>query len=140
MWVTWGQGRWRESARRYEDYGTRNFAEMVTLGNALDFQERVGADVKESRYREIWNLFREMTDNSDRVTWRSSRDWSLSASLFAIEINGKTSTDVSERMHREHGFVFRPFRTQQLNHVRISPNVYNTEDEGRRFFELVGQL
>jgi selenocysteine lyase/cysteine desulfurase len=140
MWVTWGQARWRDSARKYEDYGTRNLPAILALGDALDFQERIGANAKESRCRAIWDLFQEMADSSSRVTWRSSRDWSLSASLFAVEIDGITSTEAFQTMYQNHGFVFRPFRTSELNTIRISPNFYNTEEEVGRFFETVEEL
>ncbi len=137
MWYTWGQRGWSNSARKYEDYGTRDLPAIVTLGDALDFQEQIGAAAKEARYHDLWEFFLSMADNSDRVIWRSSRDWDLSASLFAVEIDGKNSNEVSETMYRDNGYVFRPFRTSELNTLRISPNIYNTEDEIVRFFELV---
>jgi selenocysteine lyase/cysteine desulfurase len=71
------------------------------------------------------------------VIWRSSRDWNLSASLFAVEIDGKNSNEVSETMYRDNGFVFRPFHTDELNTLRISLNTFNTEDEIVHFFEIV---
>lgn len=139
MWVTWGQARWGDTARKYEDYGTRNLPEIMALGDALDFQHSLGAAAKESRYREIWTLFRETAEDAPGIAWRSPRDWRLSGSLFALEIADQTSTDLSERMYRNHGFVFRPFHTADLNTIRISPNVYNTADEVARFFELIGE-
>jgi selenocysteine lyase/cysteine desulfurase len=36
--------------------------------------------------------------------------------------------------------VFRPFQTEELNTIRISPNVYNSEDEIDRFFSSVKRL
>jgi selenocysteine lyase/cysteine desulfurase len=140
MWVTWGQARWQGSARKYEDYGTRNLPEVLTLGDAIDFQEALGSTWKEERYAALWERFRLMAEESDRVVWRSPRSWSGSASLFAVEIRGADSQDIFDYMYREHGFVFRPFQTQGLNTVRISPNVYNTEEEVGRFFEVVGSV
>jgi len=137
---TWGQRRWSNSARKYEDYGTRNLPAIIALGDALDFQEQVGADAKETRYHDLWEFFLSMADNSPRVTWRSARDWDLSASLFAVEIEGQISTEVFAWMYREHGFVFRPFRTEVLNTLRISPNFFNTEEEIVRFFEIVERI
>ena len=140
MWYTWGQRGWSDSARKYEDYGTRDLPAIMTLGDALDFQEQIGMAVKEARYHDLWEFFQSMADNSDRVTWRSSRDWDLSASLFAIEVDGRNSNEVSETMYRENGFVFRPFHTSELNTLRISPNTFNTEDEIVHFFEIVERL
>jgi selenocysteine lyase/cysteine desulfurase len=140
MWVTWGQARWNGTARIFEDYGTRNLAEVITLGDAIDFQYQLGAEAKEKRYREIWESFRSAAEQSDRVIWRSPRSWPRAASLFAIEIRGTESQVVFDRMYEEHGFVFRPFRTLGLNTIRISPNVYNTAEEVHRFFELAANL
>ncbi len=137
MWVTWGQARWKGSARIYEDYGTRNLPEILTLGDAIDFQEALGGKGKEERYGALWERFRLMAEESDQVAWRSPRSWDRSASLFALEIRGTDSQDVFDFMYREHGFVFRPFHNQGLNTVRISPNVYNTEEEVGRFFEVL---
>jgi selenocysteine lyase/cysteine desulfurase len=137
MWFTWGQQRWSDSARKYEDYGTRDLPAIMTLGDALDFQEQIGMAAKEARYHDLWEFFLSMADNSDRVIWRSSRDWNLSASLFAVEIEGKNSNEVSETMYRDNGFVFRPFHTDELNTLRISLNTFNTEDEIVHFFEIV---
>ena len=36
----------------------------------------------------------------------------------------------------EHAVVFRGFREQGLNSARLSPNLFNTEEEIGRFFEL----
>ncbi len=117
IWVTWGQARWKGTARVYEDYGTRNLPEVITLGDALDFQEALGGAAKEERYREIRELFRTMTERSDHVIWRSPNRWERGASLYALEIRGRSSSDVFDILHGEHGLVFRPFSTQGLNTV-----------------------
>ncbi|MGD8867728.1 MAG: aminotransferase class V-fold PLP-dependent enzyme [Gemmatimonadales bacterium] len=140
MWVTWGQARWQGTARAFEDYGTRNLPEVITLGDAIDFQTALGVEAKVKRYREIWNRFLAKSDGAERVIWRSPRDWERSASLFALEIRDISSLAVFDRMYREDGFVFRPFQTQQLNTIRISPNVVNSEDEIDRFFAAVERL
>jgi selenocysteine lyase/cysteine desulfurase len=140
MWVTWGQQRWDGTVRVFEDYGTRNLPEIISLGDAIDFQLQLGTATKYERYREIWRLFQERVDASRRIAWRSPTEWSLSCSLFALEVRGTPSSEVFGQMYRDHGFVFRPFSTQGLSTVRISPNVYNTEDEIARFFEIAERM
>ncbi len=41
----------------------------------------------------------------------------MSLSLFAVEIDGKNSNEVSETMYRDNGFVFRPFHTDQRSEL-----------------------
>ncbi|MFQ5676805.1 MAG: aminotransferase class V-fold PLP-dependent enzyme, partial [bacterium] len=44
MWVTWGQNRWKGTVRIFEDYGTRNLAAVLTLGDAIDFKNKLGKE------------------------------------------------------------------------------------------------
>ncbi|MFQ5739305.1 MAG: aminotransferase class V-fold PLP-dependent enzyme [Acidobacteriota bacterium] len=140
MWVTWGQERWAASARIYEDYGTRNLAETLALGDALAFQKAVTPEARETRLRALREHFRRGVARTPRLEWRSSDAKDLISSIYAVEIKGTDSRKVFERMYRQWGFVFRPFSTPHLNTLRISPNVFNTEKEMDRFFELVAKV
>lgn len=140
LWVTWGHDRWAGSARVYEDSGTRNLPAVLALGDALDFQEHLGESCKADRYRELRTAWRDATATAAFTRWRSPAREDLGASLFAVEILGTSSTEFANRMFREHGFVMRAFRTEDLNTVRISPNVFNTEEEMRRFFTQGAQI
>ena len=139
LWVTWGQTRWEGSARIYEDYGTRNLPALLALGDALDFQAAIGLAAKEGRYRHFFEWLRERTDATPGLAWSSPERWEMGAGLVAISIDGLPSTELSTRM-LEHGFVFRPFRTQELNSVRISPNLATSEEELVAFFETAGRI
>jgi selenocysteine lyase/cysteine desulfurase len=139
LWVTWGQTRWEGSARIYEDYGTRNLPALLALGDALDYQAAIGLAAKEGRYRHFFELLRERTNATPGLAWSSPERWEMGAGLVAISIDGLSSTEFSTRM-LEHGFVFRPFRTQELNSVRISPNLATAEEELVAFFETAGRI
>jgi len=140
MWVTWGQNRWKETARIYEDYGTRNLPEVLALGNAIDFHKHIDDEVRENHLKKLWNFAREEADRNPKFTWYSPDDWELSGALFAIEARGHQSSDFFDAMFNRHGFVFRPFNTLGLNTNRISPNLYTTEDDLKRFFKTGGAL
>lgn len=136
MWVTWGQNRWSGTARIFEDYGTRNLAEALTLGDAMDFQSRIDPQQREARLRHLWEFTRRMAMENPGTAWRSPDSWELGGSLVAVEIRDKNVSELAGAMFRDHGFVFRAFRAQGLNTVRLSPNLFNTEEEIARFFEL----
>ncbi len=133
MWVTWGQERWKGTARVFEDYGTRNLPALLALGDAMRFQETVGSAAKEQRYRALWSGFREEAERSN-VVWRSPETWSMGSSLYALEVKNRSSRDLSVELREKGGFVFRAFDTQGLNTLRLSPNLFTTEEEVRRFF------
>ena len=129
MWVTWGQRRWAGSARMFEDYGTRNLAELLAMGDALDFQAVLGQDRKVARYREIRANLKARVDADATLSWRSSADWGLGGSLVGIGFEDPPASAVSGKMYSERGIVLRPFQTQGLNALRIAPNTVTSEAE-----------
>lgn len=129
MWVTWGQRRWAGSARMFEDYGTRNLAELLSMGDALDFQRALGQDDKVERYREIRANLKTRVDADASLSWQSSEEWELGASLIGIGFEGPAANALSRSMYSERGIVLRPFQTQGLNALRISPNTVTSEAE-----------
>ncbi len=71
------------------------------------------------------------------MTWRSPATWELSAALWAVEVRGESSQQVFDRLFRDHGFVFRAFDLPDLDTLRISPNVANTERDIDRLVEVL---
>lgn len=135
VWVTWGQNRWEDSARKFEDYGTRNLAEVLTLGNAIDFQSSFNADDKAARLKSLWDYAKLSVSESNRIEWASPESWEMSGSLFLIKLMDKTPSEVAEKLFKNHGLVFRPF--DQYSTIRISPNLFNTKEELDLLFQRV---
>ncbi|RNC85826.1 MAG: aminotransferase class V-fold PLP-dependent enzyme [Balneola sp.] len=135
MWVTWGQERWKGSSRVFEDYGTRNRPEILSIGHAIDFQASLDEEVKSEKLQSLWNLAKDLADEHPNTTWRSPRTWELSGSLFVIEVNSIKPSELSNGLFLDHGIVFRPF--DGYSTIRISPNLANTEEEISRLFELI---
>ena len=137
MWVTWGQERWKGTARIFEDYGTRNMPELLALGDAIAFNMRIAAEKREARLRHLWQFFRQRVLAHPKLEWRSPQHWPISASLYAVEVKGQKSTDVARLLFEKEGFVMRPFATSELNTLRITPNVFSAEEEMERFFAAI---
>jgi len=135
MWVTWGQKEWENSARKYEDYGTRNLPEVLTLGHSIDFQSNINEVSKSAHLKTLWEHAKLLTEKNASTTWRSSSEWDLSGSLFVIGVTGEKPSDLAERMFKEYGFVFRPF--DQYSTIRISPNIFNSTRELDQLFKLI---
>jgi selenocysteine lyase/cysteine desulfurase len=137
MWVTSGQAP-RGTIRVYEDYGTRDSPGLLAFGDALDFQQRLGAKAKVERYRALWQRLRDAVESSSRLRWLSPSTWDLSSSLYLIEFTGRRSAHVLAAGESSDGLVFRAFRTQGIDGGRISPNVVTTDAQIARFLEVAG--
>ena len=137
MWMTWGQVRWAETVRRFEDYGTRNLAEAITLTDAVDFQRALDSEQKEIRLRTIHATLRERVEASPRLRWRSPRDWADGASLVGIEVEGADAPALGRWLFDAHGIVLRSFGGERLNTLRVSPHVITTDEEIDRLLALL---
>lgn len=137
MWMTWGQARWSDSVRRFEDYGTRNLAETVALNDALTFQRALNEDQKQIRLRATWQRLYDRVDSTGKLLWRSPRRWEDSGALVGVEVVGAAAPEVGSRLQTEHGVIMRTFGGTALNTVRISPHVINTDEELDRLCDLL---
>lgn len=137
LWVTWGRERWRGTARAFEDYGTRDLPEVLSLGDALAFQAALGETRKEAEYRRMFHALMEKVDGTSGVVWRSPREWEMGSILVAVGLEGSDAGEVSDILYREHGIVVRPFPGDGLNSLRVSPNLFNTEEEMDRLLSIL---
>lgn len=135
MFVTWGQTRWKDSARKFEDYGTRNLAHVLSLGNALEFQMSLDSKASKEKLKSLWALSKKMTDERPNTVWRSPGSWELSGSLFVIELKNRIPSEFAKQVFEENGYVFRPF--DNYSTIRISPNLVNTKEEIEGLFQLI---
>jgi selenocysteine lyase/cysteine desulfurase len=140
MSVTWGQTRWQGTPRIFEDYGTRNLAALLALGDALEFQAAIGVQVVTTRHQEVFDHVRARVESSAVLEWRSPRDWELGASLMSIGFNGPRSSDLASTLLDEERIVLRAFSVQGLEFVRISPNVMNDDQEIDLFMTALEEL
>ena len=135
--VTWGQERWSDTARKYEDYGTRNFAALIALGEAIAFQNEIGFPEKPDHHKKLRLHAMNLAESHPEVKWRSPVNEDLSSALYAIELTDKTVLNFNREIYQNHGVVLRPFGGEELNTLRISPNIMNTTEEIDQLFGLI---
>jgi len=135
MWVRYGTGSTGEGPRRYEDYGTRNAPEVMSLGDAMDFQDALGADEKQVRYRRLRSGMRERTDAVRGLSWNSPPEFERGSVLVSIGFSAPDAAARADQLYREDGIVVRPFQLGGRSAFRVSPNTMTTESELDRLFE-----
>lgn len=136
LWVTWGHQMWAGTARVFEDYGTRAFPALMALDDAMAFQEAVDPDAREDRLRTLFRNNLARVEAEGRLSWRSPTDWDMGGSLYLVGVEGRPAPDLFQRLYTEHGIVFRPFQTSDVDGARLSPNAQTTDTETERFWEL----
>ena len=137
MIVTWGQKSWEGDVKVFEDYGTRNLPELMSIGDALDFHGKVGFKKSMKKRTALRQYFKTKTEDNPKTTWKSPEGYGETGSLFAIEVEGWKANALAKHLYENHGYVFRPFQSKGRNTIRLSLNFNNTESQIDQFFKLI---
>jgi isopenicillin-N epimerase len=132
LWVKRQRSTMPKTAEIFEDYSTRNLAAVLALGEAIEFQRKLGEAEKEKRLLEIAGWFRERVDATPTLAWRSARARELSSALFAVGLKSTDAREVERKLASQDDIVVRPF-APPLNTLRVSPNLINTREDVDRF-------
>ncbi len=129
VWPMHGSGGWdRDTARRFECYGTRDWPVTTALGDALDFQLAVGRERIEKRGRGLMTYFKTEVQKLPGVRLWTSMDPRLSCSLAAISIREIPLNKIMAYLRENHAVISRPVE-YDLNAVRFSTHYFNTYEE-----------
>lgn len=139
MWFKRSERSMDGTARDYEDYSTRAWPAVVTLDDALAFQEAVGAAEKERRYRALHARVRNRVEAETQLEWRSPTEWELGSMIMAVGVRGRAAPELDGPLMDEHGTNVRTFGGD-LNAVRVSPNLATTEAELDGFLDRLVQM
>jgi selenocysteine lyase/cysteine desulfurase len=135
MWVKHARVDLPATAEVFEDYGTRNTPEVLTLGDAMDFQRALGIPERTRRHQELRKLYQAGVKQTERLEWRSPEREELGCSLIAIQPAGRDARVVQQKLQAE-GIIVRAFGPP-WNVLRVSPNLMTTEEQTVRFFNSV---
>lgn len=116
-----------KSIRRLENYNTRNLPELLGLGSALDFRTLIGEERIEKRVFELKNYFRSQLEGDERFVFKTPGADDLSAGIQTVEVVGKPSGEVKNKLSEKYGVDCRPMSSHGLNGLRISLAIFITK-------------
>ncbi len=118
-----------DDIRKFEEIGTHPNANRLAVAEAIVFYEGIGARRKEARLRYLRDRFARRLVENDRVQLRTSLDPAQSCALCTLEIDGIDPAKLAGHLWREYKIVTTPIGHDQVQGLRVSPNVYTTPTE-----------
>jgi len=118
-----------ESIRRLENYNTRNLPEVLGLGVAVDFQNLLGPDRRQTRIFELKKYLRDRIGDDPAFAIKTPARNELSAGITTVEVVGREVREVATVLAERHRIDCRPMTSHGLNGLRISLSVFNSEDQ-----------
>ncbi|HEU5181696.1 MAG TPA: aminotransferase class V-fold PLP-dependent enzyme [Candidatus Polarisedimenticolia bacterium] len=133
-----GTGFSGKTARRYDDFGTRNLAEVLAQGSAIEFHNRIGTERAWERIQALSARLRDGLKTIPKVRILTPLEPGRSGGLTAFSMEGIPHKAASDFLADKPQCVVRP--VPELDAVRVSTAIYNLPAEIDRLLTAVKQL
>ncbi|WP_109300741.1 aminotransferase class V-fold PLP-dependent enzyme [Aquimarina sp. AU474] len=118
-----------KSIRRLENYNTRNYPEVLGLGTAIDFYNKIGKQNIDERSKELKSYFRSQIQNDSRFKIKTPASNDLSGAIQVVEVIGKDAKEIKKKLIEQFGIDCRPMTDFNLNALRFSFAIYITKKD-----------
>lgn len=126
--------------RKFENLGTRSFAIEQATGQAIRFQQAIGAARKEARLRYLKNYWVEQVKDLPRFRLNTPLKPSLSCALAHFGVEGMKAGEIESQLFAKYKIHTSPINWEAVDGVRVTPHVYTTLPDLDRLVEAVHDL
>ncbi len=129
-----------ENIKKFESLGTRSFAIEQAVGQAIDFHHWIGSERKQKRLHYLKNYWMEKVVKLPKVKIHTSLKPEFGCAIGLFSIEGKTPTEVSSILFRDHLIHTVGINWENIHGVRVAPNVYSTTKDLDRLILGIEEL
>jgi selenocysteine lyase/cysteine desulfurase len=144
LWPTIASSGWNRtgSASRFETLGQRADALKFALGEAIDFQNRIGKGRIERRIKTLAGYLKEGLNSISSVRLHTSQDPYLSGGLTAFSVEGVEPSRIVNYLREKYNIVIRTIGSRGAGTagVRVSTHIYVTKKDVDMVLEGVKYL
>ena len=137
LWPLYGTKREANDIRKFEDIGTRSGPTIAAIGQALDFYEQLGPDLKAARVRYLLSVVLDNLRQAQGARVITEPDERKRTGLARIVVDGMTGRDLTRTLREEFGFYTFGNFPGPNDGVYISPNVFNSHDHMTAFSNAI---
>ncbi len=122
-------GREKDDIRRLGHFGTLSVPTLLTIADALEFNQTVTLPVKENRLRYLQNYWTSRAKDISNVVITTPTQEDRSCAIASFKIEGKETKDVIAKLYDDWKVftVIRYLEDQEV--VRVTPSLYNLTSE-----------
>ena len=140
LWPLLGDRLPKEDVYRLNHTGTHPCATDLTIADAIDFFNMIGADKKEARLRFLKDYWTSRVKDNTKIMLNTPLDATRSCGIANVGIKGMTPGTLAKRLLDEHKVYTVPIDYANVQGCRITPNVYTTTDELDQFVKALHML
>jgi selenocysteine lyase/cysteine desulfurase len=140
LWPLLGDRLPKEDVYRLNHTGTHPCATDLTIADAIDFFNMIGADKKEARLRFLKDYWTSRVKGNTKIILNTPLDATRSCGIANVGVKGMTPGTLAKRLLDEHKVYTVPIDYANVQGCRITPNVYTTTDELDQFVKALHML
>ena len=140
LWPLLGDRLPKEDVYRLNHTGTHPCATDLTIADAIDFFNMIGADKKEARLRFLKDYWTSRVKGNTKIILKTPLDATRSCGIANVGIKGMTPGTLAKRLLDEHKVYTVPIDYANVQGCRITPNVYTTTEELDQFVKALHVL
>ncbi len=129
-----------DNIRKFENLGTRPFANEQAIGEAIDFHQMIGRERKFKRLHYLRNYWVEKLEGMEKVHIHTSKDPRFAGAIGFFSMEGATPNEVSSILLNKHHIHTVAINWENIHGIRISPNVYTVLKDLDRFVTAVASV
>ncbi|MFN4892896.1 MAG: aminotransferase class V-fold PLP-dependent enzyme [Bacteroidota bacterium] len=140
LWPLLGDRLPKEDVYRLSHTGTHPCATDLTITDAIDFFNMIGADKKEARLRFLKDYWTSRVKDNTKIILNTPLDATRSCGIANVGVKGMTPGTLAKRLLDEHKVYTVPIDYANVQGCRITPNVYTTTEELDQFVKALHVL
>nr|WP_299339498.1 aminotransferase class V-fold PLP-dependent enzyme [Allomuricauda sp.] len=137
----YGDVKWEEdNIQKLGHYGTPAAPVVLTLKAAIEFHNSVTIKKKEKRLKELQLYWTQEAKKMDKVNIVTPLEYGMSCGIASFAIDGHSASEIVNRLKNEFNIftVIRKLHNRTV--VRVTPNLYNLENELDRLLDGIVAL
>jgi isopenicillin-N epimerase len=130
----------KSDIRKFEEIGTHSAAPKLAIGEALVFNNAIGAQRKEARLRYLSRYWMNKLKDVPKIRFNTSFDPNQSCAIANVNIEDTDPKAVTKYLFEKHHIFTVPIIHDEFQGIRITPNLYTTLKELDRFCEVMESI
>ncbi|MFA6439217.1 MAG: aminotransferase class V-fold PLP-dependent enzyme [Bacteriovoracaceae bacterium] len=126
--------------RKYEEIGTNSIAPKLAIGEAIAYNNLIGAKRKEERLRFLSRYWMNNIKNTPKIYFNTSFNEQFSCAIGNFGIEGIDPAEIGGFLMTKHKIFTTPIIHDEFKGIRITPNLYTTTQELDRFCTIVTEI
>lgn len=126
--------------RKFEEIGTHSAAPKLAIGEALVFNNAIGAKRKEARLRYLSRYWMNKLKDVPKIRFNTSFDPTQSCAIANVHIGGTDPKAVTKYLFDKQKIFAVPIIHDEFQGIRITPNLYTTLGELNFFCEQMESI